>query len=180
MTETKTVDVTKVRAEKAGRSIGYARGAAAAKSVLVEGEEILVMAQIHPAIYWKSVAVLIFAVILMIFVAPMLGAFFFFVGTCMAATAAMTQHFLLLALTNKRILARYGILQVEIVGMNYRNIESVESERMLPGHIFGYANIVIQGTGQRYIRIPFVANAVEFRKVYDQISLAREEKAIGA
>lgn len=180
MTETKTVDVTKVRAEKAGRSVGYVRGKEAAKSVLVEGEEILVMADIHPAIYWKAVAVLIFAVLVFIFIAPMLGGFFIFVGSCMMATAALTQHFLLLALTNKRVLARYGILQVEIVGMNYRNIESVESERMLPGHIFGYANIVIQGTGQRYIRIPFVGNATEFRKVYDQISLDREEKALKA
>lgn len=179
MTENKTVDVTKVQAEKAGRAVGYARGEQAARMSLIEGEEIVVMARIHPAIYWKSVAVIIFAVLLLFFV-PMLGGFFIFVGTCMMAGAALTQHFLVLALTNKRVLARYGILQVEIVGINFRNIESLESERMLPGHIFGYANIVIQGTGQRYIRIPFVANAIEFRRAYDKISLAREEKALAS
>lgn len=155
---------------------GYAQGRAAAETVLVEGEEIVVMAEIHPAIYWKGVAVVIFG-ILVALGAPLLGAFFGFVGLVMLAMAVLTKHFLLLALTNKRVLTRYGILQVDVVDIHFRNIESVETERMLPGQIFGYANIVITGSGNRYIRVPFVANAVQFRRAYDEISLAREDAA---
>lgn len=50
---------------------------------------------------------------------------------------------------------------------------------MPPGQIFGYANVIIMGTGRRYIRIPFVGNAIEFRRMYDELSLKREDKAIG-
>lgn len=156
---------------------GYARDLEAAKSALVEGEEIIIMGKIHGAIYWKGVAVVLFA-ILLAFKIPVLGALFLVVGLVMLGIARLTKHFLLLALTNKRILTRYGILMVEIVDIKFRNIESVETERMLPGQIFGYANVVIMGTGNRYIRIPFVANAVEFRRAFDKISLEREDKAI--
>lgn len=152
-------------------------GRAAFEGILVEGENVAVIAQIHPAIYWKGVAVVFFG-FLVALIAPLLGAFFGFVGLMMLALAILTKHFLLLVLTNKRVLTRYGVLQVDVVDMHFRSIESVETERMLPGQIFGYANIVIMGTGQRYIRIPFVANALEFRRAYDEISLAREDAAL--
>ena len=142
----------------------------AAEAILVEGEEMLVQCRIHGAIYWKSVAVLIFA-ILLVFQIPVLGAFFGFVGLLMVIGATLTKHFLLLALTNKRVLSRYGVLQVDVVAIQFKQIESIEMERMLPGQIFNYATVVIMGTGRRTIRIPFVANATSFRRKYDEVTL---------
>ncbi|GJL85388.1 MAG: hypothetical protein DHS20C02_11630 [Micavibrio sp.] len=146
----------------------------ATRGVLVEGEDVLVQGRIHGAIYWKSVAVLIFALILT-FQIPVLGAFFGVVGVLMAIGATLTRHFLLLALTNKRVLSRYGVLQVDVVAIQFKQIESIEMERMLPGQIFNYATVVIMGTGRRTIRIPFIANAAEFRRKYDEVTLKEKD-----
>lgn len=143
------------------------------EKVLVKGEEVLLRAELHGALYWKSVAVLIFAVMLG-FVVPTLGILLGVAGGIMLIIAVLTQHFLLLAVTNKRVLARYGLLQMDVVDIRLSKIESIDLERMLPGHIFGYANVVVMGTGQRLIRVPYIGNADEFRRFYNEMVLFDE------
>ena len=147
---------------------------------LVEGETILKTAVISDFIYWRAVAVFIFAVLLALLV-PMvmeLGVLLAIVAFIMAAHATILKSILMLVITNKRVLVRYGILQVDVVDIHHDKIESMELERMLTGYFMGYANIVIMGTGSRYIVIPFVANGIELRRAYNEISLnGKEEKA---
>lgn len=147
------------------------------EQMLVKGEEVIIKADLHPAIYWKSVGVLLLSVFMLI-----LGIMPFFlllmiVGGLMLIASILTQHYLLLAVTNKRILARYGLLQMDVVDIRLSKIESIDLERMLTGHIFGYANVVVMGTGQRVIRIPYIRNAEAFRKFYNQMVLAEEGNA---
>jgi len=142
--------------------------------MLVSGEEVILRAMLHNAIYWKSVAVLLFALFVWLFIAAPLGVLFFVVGGIMLLLAVITQHFLLLAVTNKRVLARYGLLQMDVVDIRLSKIESIDLERMLPGHIFGYASVVVMGTGQRLIRVPYIKNAESFRRYYNEMVLADE------
>lgn len=141
--------------------------------MLVKDEEVILRARLHGAIYWKSVAVLIFSV-LIFFIAPPLGIMLMIVGTIMLILSIMTQHFLLLAVTNKRVLARYGLLQMDVVDIRLSKIESIDLERMLPGHIFGYASVVVMGTGMRMLRVPYIGNAEDFRRYYNEMVLAEE------
>ncbi len=143
------------------------------EKILVKGEEVLLRAELHGALYWKSVAVLIFALMLGL-VIPTLGVLLAVVGALMLIVAILTQHFLLLAVTNKRVLARYGLLQMDVVDIRLSKIESIDLERMLPGHIFGYANVVVMGTGQRIIRVPYIGNAEKFRRFYNEMVLIEE------
>lgn len=147
----------------------------AVNNMLVKDEELLVQAVIHRAIYWKSGALLVFSLFLALAI-PVLGALLGFFGLVFLSFTILTKHFLLLALTNKRVMARYGVLQTEIVNINFAKIESVELEQMLLGHILGYANVIVMGTGNRYIRIPYIANATEFRKKYDELTLQTSQK----
>lgn len=142
----------------------------AISDVLVEGEKVVATARIHGAIFWKGTAVLIFGFILAIFVwqlGVLLGVF----GLLILAYEVMKRHFLLLVLTNKRLLARYGVLQVDVVNLHFDKIESMELERMLPGYLFGYSNVIVMGTGNRFIAVPYVANGPEFRKAFNEITL---------
>ncbi len=160
--------------DKQGRvRTGYAPSAQAASEILVQGENILVQADIHSAIFWRG-GVVVFLSFLLALKVPILGAVFGFAGALALVAAVMTKHFLLLALTNKRVLSRYGVVQVDVVAMAFSKIESIELERMLLGQILGYATVVIMGTGNRMIRIPFVANATEFRREFDKITLEKE------
>lgn len=143
------------------------------EKMLVSGEEILIMGRLHGALYWKTAAVLIFAFFIW-FVIPPFGILFGIVGGLMLCVSILTQHFLLLAVTSKRILARQGLLQMDVVDIRLSKVESIDLERMLPGHIFGYANVVIMGTGMRLIRVPYIANAEAFRRFYNEMVLAEE------
>lgn len=144
--------------------------------MLVKGEEIVAQGQIHAGIYWQSAVVLVFAVFLALFVIFELGALLAVVAVLMFAYNAIRQSILMLVITNKRVLVRYGILQIDVVDMRFDKIESLELERMIPGYLMGYANVVIMGTGQRFVSIPYVGNAREIRQIYNQITLADDEK----
>lgn len=143
------------------------------RKMLVTGEDILIMGRLHGALYWKPVAVLIFA-FLIYFTIPPFGFLFGMVGVFWLCIAILTKHYLLLAVTSKRILARQGLLQMDVIDIRLSKVESIDLERMLPGHIFGYANVVIMGTGQRLIRVPYVGNADAFRRFFNEMVLSSE------
>lgn len=144
------------------------------RRMLVSGEEVVLRAELHNAIYWKSAAVFLFSILLFLFVARPLGYLLFTVAVVMTIISIITKHYLLLAITNKRVLARYGLLQMDVVDIRFSKIESIDLERMLPGHLFGYATVVVMGTGQRFIRIPYIANAEAFRRYHNEITLVKE------
>lgn len=143
------------------------------QEMLVKGEEVLLRARVHGALYWRSAAVILFAIFLSFYVIP-LAMIAGIAGTFMLCVSILTEHYLLLVITNKRVLARYGLLQMDIVDIRLSKVESIELERMLLGHIFGYANVVVAGTGQRFIRVPYIANADIFRRFYNERVLAEE------
>ncbi len=142
--------------------------------MLVSGEEIILRARLHGAIYWKAIAVLLVSIFVGFFLVPTLGIMLGVVGAIMLCIAILTQHYLLLAVTNKRVLARYGLLQMDVVDIRLSKVESIDLERMLTGHLFGYASVVVMGTGQRVIRVPFIGNAEAFRRYYNEMVLAEE------
>ena len=143
-------------------------------SLLVKGEDVVELAVIHAGIYWKSAAVFVFAIFVGLMVFE-LGVLLAVTAILMFAYATIKKSILMLCLTNKRMFFRYGILQVDVVDMRFDKIESVELERMPPGYLMGYSNVVIMGTGNRYVVIPYVANGPEIRQAYNRMTLAEEE-----
>lgn len=135
---------------------------------LLEGEEVLAQAVIHWGIYWKSGAVFLLALIFYALVAPELGLLLIAVSILMVLYATIKKKILLLVVTDRRVFVRYGILEVDVVDIHFDKVESIELERMLPGFIMGYSNVVMLGTGQRYIVIPYVANGPQIRRAYNE------------
>lgn len=147
---------------------------ATVKDMLIEGEHVIVSGQVHWGIYWKACAVALFGLLVMTFLVMELGIILLVSGAIMGAYAVLKKHVLLLVLTNKRVLMRYGLLQVDVVDMRFKNIESLELERMLPGFLMGYANVVVMGIGQRYVNIPYIANGTAFRRKFNEMVLAQD------
>ncbi|MGB0720594.1 MAG: PH domain-containing protein [Bdellovibrionales bacterium] len=144
-------------------------------SMLVEGEHIVEQAVITTAIYWKAVAVLIVALVFALGVAIQLGVLLAVVSILMFIFATFKREILFCVLTDKRIFVRYGLLQIDVVDIRFSKIESIEIERMLPGYLMGYANLVVAGTGNRYIVIPYVSNADDIRRAYNRLTLVDED-----
>jgi len=145
------------------------------EDLLVKGEKIIKQAEIsNIGIYWKSVVVFVLAVLVGL-LAIELGVLLVVTAIIMFIYASIKKEILMLVLTNKRMFFRYGILQVDVVDIRFSKIESVELERMPPGYLMGYSNVVIMGTGQRYVVIPYVANGPELRHAYNHITLSDDE-----
>lgn len=138
---------------------------------LLQDEVIIETARISDGIFWKPVAVFILALVVAILMAVELGVFLAVVAVLMAVYGVILKEILMLVVTNKRILARYGILQIDIVDIHFDKVESVELARMLPGYLLGYSNVTVMGTGNRFIVIPYVANGVEVRRAFNEQTL---------
>lgn len=136
---------------------------------MTEDESFLTLARIHGAIYWKGVAMIIVGMLLLLTFAFSLGVFLIFVGVVMLVLAHLTRRYLLLAASDKRIFIRSGILYADMIEMRYSQIESIELGINPIGQIFGYGSVIITGTGQRRVIVPFIANAIAFRKIVNDI-----------
>lgn len=145
------------------------------KTLLRPDEKVLRVAKIHPGIYWKSVAVGLVTVLMLL--SPMfnLGIFMALVTLVMFTIAELYKRFLLLVLTDQRVFLRYGILRVDTIQIRHSKIESVETGRTIMGQILGYASVVIYGTGSRRTAIPFIADALEFRNELDEMLSAYDK-----
>lgn len=149
---------------------------------LLRGDERLIhVARISAGIYWKGVAVLILAGLM--FLNPFLynlGIFFIIVALIILANAYLTRYYLLLALTDRQVLLRRGILTLDTVQLRLNRIESVELEWPPMGRLLGYSVVVLTGTGSRIAAIPFVADGPRFRQLLDEMLMAREDRVEAA
>lgn len=138
-------------------------------------EKVIKVASFHWGIYWKGFVVLGFAFLLLINVFN-LGVFMLLVSGGMLGVSYMTKHYLLLILTNKRVLLRSGLIRMDTVQLPIERIESVELERTIPGMIMGYASVVFTGTGSRVMAVPFVDMPHIFRRLTDEVIYAENHK----
>jgi len=172
---TKPKPKPRTKASVAGINAGpAAESHAILQGMLTPDEKIIHHVTISPGIYWKGFAVLTIAILLML-LSPVLGLYLAVVSGIMLLIAHLTKHFLLLAATNKRIIMRAGILNLDVIQLRYSKIESVELAWTLIGQFIGYASVVITGTGSRIIIIPFVKDAIAFRNATNEQLIAREE-----
>ena len=69
-----------------------------------------------------------------------------------------------LAVTNRRVIAKFGFIRRSTVEMNLAKIESVRVEQSVPGRIFGYGSIYVVGTGSTLDPIAYIGDPIRFRQ----------------
>lgn len=127
-------------------------------NVLMTGEEIDMVAPISNGIYWKS-AMLFLVALIALFYMPALAVYFALVASVMLMTAYTTQRFLMLAVTNHRIIVSGGFFSDEVIYLPFAKVEGVEVVRSPMGRLFGYSSLILTGTGRMRIHVPYVENA---------------------
>lgn len=144
-------------------------------SALREGEKVLIKGIISEGIFWKSFAILMFALLLCLIAIP-LGVFMGVVALISFGYASLLRTFLLIVVTNERIFFRSGLIKVDTVQVRLDRVESVEIQRTITGQLLGYGTIVLTGVGSRYSFIRYLSNAPEVRNVIDELLYAREKQ----
>lgn len=78
------------------------------------------------------------------------------------------------AVTNRRIIAKQGIISVDCASMELTAIEGVSIKQSLLGMMLGYGTILVGGKGGKNIGIPLLADPEKFKKeLYQAIESAQ-------
>ncbi len=68
-----------------------------------------------------------------------------------------------LALTNRRVVARIGVITLRTVEIRLEKIESVSVQQGISGRVLNYGSVVITGTGGSHDTMPDIPDPVAFR-----------------
>lgn len=71
-----------------------------------------------------------------------------------------------LAITNKRVIAKFGFIRRKTIELNINKVESIQVDQGIPGRIFNYGSLVISGAGNPQAPIPGISNPLNFRRMF--------------
>jgi uncharacterized membrane protein YdbT with pleckstrin-like domain len=69
-----------------------------------------------------------------------------------------------LAVTNRRVIAKFGLVRRSTVELNLSKIESIRVEQTVMGRLLNYGSIFVTGTGSTMEPIPYIADPMKFRQ----------------
>jgi uncharacterized membrane protein YdbT with pleckstrin-like domain len=72
-------------------------------------------------------------------------------------------------ITNKRVIAKTGIIAVKTGELRNLKVESVRLDQSIFGRIFGFSDIVFSGTGSSSVRFKDITNPVLTKTQFEEI-----------
>lgn len=103
-----------------------------------------------------------------------IGVAILLIGGLFIAAPLIAKHTTELAITNRRIIAKFGLISRSTFELNLAKIESIRVEQSILGRILNYGDVLVIGTGGSKEPIPRIAHPLEFRRRYDEILEKRE------
>jgi uncharacterized membrane protein YdbT with pleckstrin-like domain len=143
------------------------------RRVLQPGEIVVHVTHIHPiiflsAILWLGLAVVLLTVALtltgdMRIGGEALAVFCLVLATGSALPALLRRISTELAVTDRRVIYKSGILARHTLEMNRSKVESVDVDQSVLGRLIGFGTIVVRGTGGSLEPIRMISDPLTFR-----------------
>ena len=137
-------------------------------SNLLSGEEVIYTARIHWFTFAPG-ALLVAVGALMSINAPEAGApvgsYFIAFGVLAIVNAAIAQRTAEMAITNRRVITKTGLISRKTVELNHSKVESFNINQGIMGRIFDFGTVEIRGTGGGHSTIKTIADPLTFRHV---------------
>lgn len=92
----------------------------------------------------------------------------FGIGIILWIYAAIVYFTTELAFTNKRVIAKFGLISRRTIEININKIESIQIHQGILGRICNYGSLTISGAGNPMAPIPNISNPMEFRKNFNE------------
>ncbi len=132
------------------------------ETVLMPGETIIEKAQIHWFIFVSDVLLLLLALVLMDHQLMMAA------GIAVVAIYTTIKDLIYylateLALTNKRVIAKFGWIQRHTIELSLARVESLTVNQSIFGRIFNFGTLTVNGIGGIQTPIPVIADPLKFR-----------------
>lgn len=87
-------------------------------------------------------------------------------GLILWAVAAIRYYTTELAITNKRVIAKFGFVSRRTVEINLAKVESIQIDQGILGRIFDFGTLVISGAGNPQAPIPGISRPMAFRRAF--------------
>ena len=100
---------------------------------------------------------------------PVLGLIVIIFGIASLLKAAIAKATTELAVTSKRVIAKFGLIRRNSIELNHQKVESFNVDQSILGRIFGFGTLVINGTGGGKTPIANIAAPLTFRKEAMQV-----------
>lgn len=121
------------------------------EKVLAPGEAIRLKARLHWVLWLRAWAALIFLGILIVGIVMFIRDVAFFNTTE-------------IAITNKRLILKVGLLERHAREMQLTSIEAVNVDQGVWGRLFGFGRVEVHGTGDDIWRTPRIADPIGFSR----------------
>jgi len=142
--------------------------------VLQPGETVIYVTSLHWLIYMKAVALLLLALICFVasakvddsvaVMALQIVAGIFALMSLLAALGALIRRATTeLAITDRRVIFKTGILQRHTIEINRSKVETIGVNQSILGRLLSYGTVIVRGTGGSFEPIPFIGDPLTFR-----------------
>ncbi len=142
--------------------------------VLQPGETVIYLTSLHWLVYSRAALLLVLG--LACFVASgrfdrpgvallleIIAGVFILLAALSAVRALVQRATTELAVTDRRVIYKTGILQRHTLEMNRSKIETVGVDQSILGRVLGYGTVIVRGTGGSFEPIPFIGEPLAFR-----------------
>ncbi len=121
-------------------------------SVLISGETVLHRGHVS---LWPHAPKIILGILLL----PLFG-----LGLILLVWVFVIYKTTEIAITNKRVIAKFGFVSRRTVEINLQKIESIQVDQHVLGRLLGYGTINVAGAGTPSLTVPGIADPLQFRK----------------
>ena len=141
------------------------------QDVLQPGEQVRHVSSIHWIVYWPGVAVALLGVVAYWFnetrYLPGLWRYTAYALALVAVVLLIQEWFQCwiteIAVTNRRIIYKKGLIRRQTNEMNMDKVESVKINQSILGRMLDYGNVTILGTGEGFETLRTIASPIELR-----------------
>ena len=120
---------------------------------LIAGEKVLHRARVS---WWTLAGRILLGLLLLVVV----------VGLYFLIEAWIRRRTTEIAITNKRIIAKFGFIQRHTVEINLDKVEALRVEQGFWGRLLGYGTLFISGAGSAVAPMAGIADPLEFRRKF--------------
>ena len=120
---------------------------------LIEGERVLHRARMT---WWSQVGLIVLGILTLVVV----------LGLLFLVWAWINMRSTEIAITNRRIIAKFGFIRRSTVEINLEKVEALRVEQSLMGRFLNYGTVYISGAGTSVAPMKDIADPLVFRRKF--------------
>ena len=136
---------------------------------LLPGEEVVYQTKLHPIIFAPAVLVVFVGFVIAVAFSQTIGLIVGVIGVVMGTVALIRYDSSEFAVTNRRIIAKFGALGRNSLDVQLNRVEGIDVEQSALGRLFDYGTIGVRGVGGSEDLFPGIAAPLELRKQVEQV-----------